>query len=705
MSLLAGFDFVAEISNQTLLDLVKANLKIQGKPANPPFELTIPITSSAANGSAHLIVTKLNLDLNPDDSITLTGAFANSSVSIVSPLSATLSSLDGTFTVNAPIGLVPAGTANQKSIGVDLASATTAVTFSTKSDAAIAQALGKTPLTPFLFSNLINQRMESFVQGIQPPAFPVQFAVVAGSDGSLTPKLQFAKLEVHCIEHPVRSQQALGVFGILLGANLAKGDHKLKTATSIAPGSGVAISISPQAFHQLVFCPGVAKALAPKAYQSNAKSAIAQLPTTCGKTSGMDKSGVTITKLGDSFAAGYIGITGAVSKSGFCYDASGTFTGKLKLGVAGSKIKPTFVLDQPDIDIDIPWYCWLVTAAVLGPIGVAIVAVVKDAAEGVAEDLSKSLLGGFALDPLSIAASLNASFTKVEIAKEGLTLNGTTSVALPKAASPSLSLQGAVMTVDKKAGKKGTFKGTKCPTGTFPYAESYHKQTAKYTAIATLLGRPTTLDWSISAGKLGPWGTAIEETKAIPLTGTAGTVVLPKVTTAYPFPLPDGTTVVQDVHVDYTVSAGNVQITNRGKEGKYAFWLYVKATDPAGTVRKAHLQAIFDGHRVEIGGGYAAKLAECLWQVNRRLKEKAEMAHMPDIDWIWPDHPAPGRLADLLDQLVRAGVPETEEILAHMRLVHGPQFDQALLTIGTAHDGSMASTAEPIVLDVREVEW
>ncbi len=67
MSLMAGFDLVAEISKDALLRLIMKNLtmpkKMGGQLANPPFEVSFPV----AAGKAHLIVKKLALDLLSDD--------------------------------------------------------------------------------------------------------------------------------------------------------------------------------------------------------------------------------------------------------------------------------------------------------------------------------------------------------------------------------------------------------------------------------------------------------------------------------------------------------------------------------------------------------------------------------------------------------------------------------------------------------------
>src|SRR5205807_8237727 len=78
MSLMAGFDLVLELSNRSLLDLIKSYLRIGAVLVNPPFDVNLPF----GNDNAHLVVKDLHLDLNADDTVTLTMDFDSASVTI-----------------------------------------------------------------------------------------------------------------------------------------------------------------------------------------------------------------------------------------------------------------------------------------------------------------------------------------------------------------------------------------------------------------------------------------------------------------------------------------------------------------------------------------------------------------------------------------------------------------------------------------------
>ena len=70
MSLLAGFDYVFEISNATLLKMFKSTVSIDGVLLNPPFDLLLPARSG------RLIVNDVQLDIEGDDTVNVSFAFS-----------------------------------------------------------------------------------------------------------------------------------------------------------------------------------------------------------------------------------------------------------------------------------------------------------------------------------------------------------------------------------------------------------------------------------------------------------------------------------------------------------------------------------------------------------------------------------------------------------------------------------------------------
>lgn len=88
-----------------------------------------------------------------------------------------------------------------------------------------------------------------------------------------------------------------------------------------------------------------------------------------------------LTKLELRLQDGFIALEGQIAKSGFCYDASGKISGRIRAEVTGGELVFKAEIDDPDVDIDIPWYCWL-GAAVVGAITGGLVGVLVGAVVG-----------------------------------------------------------------------------------------------------------------------------------------------------------------------------------------------------------------------------------------------------------------------------------------------------------------------------------
>ena len=74
---------------------------------------------------------------------------------------------------------------------------------------------------------------------------------------------------------------------------------------------------------------------------------------------------VDLTALSLTPEDGFIRVAATVRKSGFCYEASGSVAAKIKIEVQNGRLIVASEVDDPDVDVDIPWYCWI-AGAVLG---------------------------------------------------------------------------------------------------------------------------------------------------------------------------------------------------------------------------------------------------------------------------------------------------------------------------------------------------
>ncbi len=80
-----------------------------------------------------------------------------------------------------------------------------------------------------------------------------------------------------------------------------------------------------------------------------------------------DDNDVDLTGLTVSQQDGFLAVKATVRKSGFCYSASGTVGARIKIAVENSRLVVKSEVDDPDVDVDIPWYCY-VAGAVIGAV-------------------------------------------------------------------------------------------------------------------------------------------------------------------------------------------------------------------------------------------------------------------------------------------------------------------------------------------------
>jgi hypothetical protein len=96
---------------------------------------------------------------------------------------------------------------------------------------------------------------------------------------------------------------------------------------------------------------------------------------------------VSLTSFAMTLEDGFIAVRAAVSKSGFCYTATGTMGARIQFAIEptppGSDVRGRLIasvtLEDPVVSIDVPWYCWLGLAFlgfVIGALGGVLTAII-----------------------------------------------------------------------------------------------------------------------------------------------------------------------------------------------------------------------------------------------------------------------------------------------------------------------------------------
>jgi hypothetical protein len=670
MSLMAGFDLIVEVSRATVEKLIKASINLNAKPVNPPFELQM-VLSSPLSGLVTVIVTDLHLDLFGDRGARVTLAFSGGSVIADAP-PLIISLLEGTITVSTEFKLVDSSP-DHKVLGVDLATATTDIQFSAPSEARIASALAGSPLDLNGFKTLAKTRLADFIhaQGLQVISKP-ELHVVPGIIGSIS-QGRFERLEIRNLNNT-----SVVLAGMLIPGRPG-GDPLQKNVSALAAARDLAISIGPDAFHQLIYCPSLA---------DEAGITVSQLPASCGTAGSFEQDGVKLTSIRDTFSNGAIDINGTVEKSGTCYEAKGSFHARITFYLQGSNLQSTITVDPPSINVDIDWYCTLISA-VLGPIGSIIQGVVQASINSSVSKMTSAAgaFGSSAGPGLGTGGFPGASFGHVAVSPEAITLNGFVSIGLPIPETKSVSIAGSVTTESLTPISSGQYRvGQGCMHGTYPYVESAQQQSATFIAVPKLLAQPITLQWTLEAWE-GSWIYSIwtsDSSPALvssaPLTGTTGQATLSGVDCHFPVPVPQGSVVRQAVHVDYSVGTNTVRLRNDPNDGITPITLKVRATDAAGTVVESTTGIGFDGDIVTIGGNYQEQLAKCAWLSHARSKKLRHKNKVPK--WVPVDHPGPDEVKRYAHGLSKVKSREAEHLLAHAKLGHGSSFHHAIAPRG-----------------------
>jgi len=546
------------------------------------------------------------LDDGETSSIALNLTFDDTSLDLDSPIALSMSSLDGTIKVTAPVRLSdpspPPDQTVPEQVVFDLRAAAASVTLGPIGIVGAEQALAGTGIRLSDFLDLASLAVTNFLREQQPVAVPLGITVRSGR-GHLSPNWQFDHLEVHCIPNQDRRKQSLALFGVLVSFDSVR-DYHQKAVTALLANQDFCVSVGPNAFRELMFCPAVAKSFPGK-----------ELPATCGSAPSVDKGGVAIDRLDGQLGNGEVIINGHMQTSGTCYSASGAFDVPVTLSAADQTITPAVGEPSTDIDVDIDFWCEaaiIVGSGLLGGgagalagglaggisgsfIGLVIgELIVGPIADEIGNALAQSrIASGITLTGQTVPAFLGARFNSIGITPEGITIQGRFPLLpfeLPPQQRPAIDLVVSIVDSRSRVVSQGTYHSVFCPIGDFPYQELAKDQVATCLVVPTLLGRPLSLTWEVSSNG---------STKV--LFEGSGTITVP-VQASSPFPIPLGTFFARNAEIDYQATADRLILRNRPEDGNYDLGVRVFATDPIGTFVNGSGSVWFRGDFIDMPG-------------------------------------------------------------------------------------------------------
>jgi hypothetical protein len=275
------------------------------------------------------------------------------------------------------------------------------------------------------------------------------------------------------------------------------GDASTITAPNTTAGTPVVVLVDGDTLLGDIVCPSLADAVeAPDdAFEAPCRL---RIPVPMDVSSEEELDRLIVTSLEGRLREGYIEVTGAFEGDGFAegipFEVDGDFRIQVFLDLEDGAISVRVEMDDPNVNVDFPWYVQFTTVAIgvlTGGIGGAVVAgLVLVIADAIADSVAKGIAKGVFADQLADVENLNiplgpaaAGFEliELELTPDALALGGrpTRADEMPLAArADRLQLApGQAIDLDTGEVRSAVFEGADCswrygPNGPGIYAAS-----------------------------------------------------------------------------------------------------------------------------------------------------------------------------------------------------------------------------------------
>jgi hypothetical protein len=740
MSALGGFDLVIEFARPALRRHFR-NIIIGGTAIRAPFDLVVPFRRRGlpGEGNALLRVDSVNLVLSVGtDRMGLSCFFTSSSVDFRGVY---VPGLDGSFDISFPWRIVnppPSGLGNRSFafLQPDLSDAEVSLHLSRDSIQSLSQTISSSNVNVSVqeIEDRLTDSLKTLARKGVPTRYPralgipIDPTVDATIPIPLQPLLgpQAAHLPSLDVVQSVDSE-TVAVFGRLL-LRTPFGNPGAKTSGS-TDGWDVAVSISEEAFRRLIFCRNLAIRAFPNedgtprtdASEQWLKEAVPALPSCCGAASQVPFSKAILKSICCFFRDGYIETNGSFKKTGFCYEAVGTFNQRTTVSIdpvpTNGGMTRRLVLHPGEIEheeqVRVPWFCETVPRGSL---------FLDYGTFGAISMINGDILSNFVKPDISIPAPTdapllpfeNVSFQDIQITPEALTLRGRWDLhgeifgALPGGHGRELSIVGGVTSSNPVQIGTGSAHvgGVVCPETDFGWTEFSQQQSANYSVIARGWAGKLTYEWFLEhyRGYIGSVSIPRRMTSSVALPPEGDRITLP-VDVHFDAPPPSGITLTdQQVTLEMTERPGEILGLSNWRHqighpesrvpGSYSLTLRVRVTDQDGVRGEASTSFRIQGEYVKMDVGYDEFMADCIhsaWvEVSKLSYEAAPIPRDGD--------PGPGGIVRLIERIYVSDAENSEEIVTALmedgRRRFGREFDRALISFAF-EPSSLAELSRP----------
>jgi hypothetical protein len=670
VTILAGCDFVLEISHAALMKQLHATPVIGGQTLQAPFDLTI----HGALGSAHVMVDEVILNINGDNTLTLDLVFSRSSVTGMGQEPVSLYPLAGTITVNLRVLLASDGL-TLRWVELDFTQSLVTLTLTPDTLALLELGAARSGRSVAQLTAGLQSAVRDYLT--QQPSAVVTggYVVTPTVDGTLQP-LSFRTLRLHCFGPAEQNMQGIGLFGNFFGDTAQAGNPANRVASAVPAGEDTLLALSQRAFEAFSFCPSLAQSLAARMGRPQPLT-LDELPSQCGRAADVDVDGVKITSLRVNFGPAYIQIDTDFTKSGPCYEAVGAIPVRVALTLNGQSITPTVTPLTPTIHVDVDFWCQFAAWVFTGPLGGWTTDLVRDLFVDVSEKLAVSAIGEMTNLPFRAPPIPGVRLTGVTVTSQEFSLTGRMILPWPVANSPALALElvsKRAILPDTKRHVWRTQLWCQNQARNYLYFETLQTQVQSFGVRSQLIPLPLTINYSIRGG-LGPWLPLVPDPGVAVIGRQVQFVTVTNLQCQYPEPLSaGGSVIVRDVSLEYSVRGNQVTLISRDGEGNFAVDLRAEVLDatgkpPVGVDPSPAIGVFFDSDVVVMDQDYLDDLKECADRAKAISSKYAKSQAVPR--WKQAFTARESEILDDFRVLNASGTLQGEDMARHYRNAYG----------------------------------